>query len=306
MYETKNILSTLVWRGIRFSPKTFNQLCNKLPVNATEAEILEALSSEYRLKLAFEKDWYDRGRSELDWLARFGARLVTLADDDYPEGLRDFRDAPPALTVKGASVWQNLQGISIVGSRHASQASLLWLDHELDAFLERRNIFVASGGARGIDQKSHAVTMRKKKPTVVFVPAGLGAMYPRNLSDWIAPVIESGGAFVSTYAPSCVMEKNLFVERNRYIAAISHSTLIIEAKRRSGTMVTARWATALNRPIGVVPCSPTAAGLGGLDILADDGVLIRDYKDLLILTEMAGVKSLRLFGENEYRGQGSI
>jgi DNA protecting protein DprA len=298
MNETKHLLATLSWRGVRLSPKLFTQMCKVLPAQTTDKEILHGLEEVHRQKLSFEPKWYDRSRKEIDWVFYSGAKFVTLVDPDYPAGLKEFRDAPPALTVHGDCAWARRQGLSIVGSRNPSPSSLIWLDQELDELLAREDIYIASGGARGIDQKAHGVAIRTQRPTVCLVPAGLGSIYPKNLESWLRPVLEHGGAFVSSYAPSQCMEKNLFIERNRYIAALTSATLIVEAKRKSGTMVTARWARALERPVGVVPCSPTAAGLGGLDVLADEGILIRDHKDLIIMLDRAEVKTLPLFAKS--------
>src|SRR5688572_16148600 len=145
MHETKLLLSTLPWRGIPLLPNMFNEICRVLPPQVTEKEFLEALPPEYRLTLSFERGWLDKSK----------------ADPEYPEGLRCFRDPPVALCVRGHFPWREIEGISIVGSRHPSNDSLRWMDFELDAFLANKNIYVASGGARGVDQKAHAVAIRK-------------------------------------------------------------------------------------------------------------------------------------------------
>lgn len=299
MHETKHLIATLPWRGLRLSPKYYQEIVRRLPPHASETEIVQSLSGEWRLKLSFERGWFERCLRDLDWLRARGIRMVTILDEDYPDGLREFKDAPLALTVLGSAPWRQLECMSIVGSRNPDPLALRWMDSQLDEFLEHKEICIVSGGARGVDQKAHAMALRKGRPTVCFVPSGLGALYPRQLDEWERPILDSGGALVSTYCPSQEMERGFFIERNRYIAAISQTTLIVEAKRRSGTMVTARWAAALDRPLGALPCSPNANGLGGLDVIVDGGCLIRDYQDLLILAERGRTKSLMLFARND-------
>ena len=120
------------------------------------------------------------------------------------------------------------------------------------------------------------------------------------LGDWKSLILESGGAIVSPFSPFSEMEKRFFVERNRYIACWSKITFVLEAKRRSGTMLTAKWAKYLERDIAVLPCAPNNCGLGGLDLIVDDGgIPIRDYQDILAAFDRARIKTLPAFEGDE-------
>jgi DNA processing protein len=156
--------------------------------------------------------------------------------------------------------------------------------------VESLTLATVSGGARGVDQKTHQISIWRKKPTVVFLPAGLACPYPENIKDWFQPVIENGGAIVSQFRPFMHMQKSYFSERNRMIAALSPLTLLVECKRRSGTVLTANHALDYGSDLAVMPTSPDMPGLGGMDlvksghakIVLDSEDLVRVYHEALL------------------------
>ncbi|MEN0058951.1 MAG: DNA-processing protein DprA, partial [Bdellovibrio sp.] len=173
------------------------------------------------------------------------------------------------------------RALSVVGSREPCYDSLQWMEKELSAFCEEKKPLIVSGGARGVDQKSHGVALRKKHPTVVVLPSGLENMYPGTLLEWVKPVLDSGGCFLSEYAFTQRMHKYLFHHRNRLIAALGEATLLVEARRRSGTLMTANQAVQMGRPVWVVPGHPHDVHFSGsLDLLSEGALMVRDAQDL--------------------------
>jgi len=223
---------------------------------------------------------------EKSWCEKSKVKVATPSDPDYPNAFRDLTFRPHVLTYIGHPVWNESFCISIVGSRNPSQQALNWMDTELIRLMLRRKFCIVSGGARGIDLKAHQLALRNKCPTIAFLPAGLMKVYPSSLESWIEPIVEGGGAVVSQFSPSLAMQKRFFLDRNRLIAAISPVTLVIEAKRRSGTYMTASRALELDRTVAVLPSFPSEAGLGGLDLIMSGGTFpIRDAYDLLTLID---------------------
>lgn len=235
--------------------------------------------------LAVAHDMFDIfSDDEKRWCEKTKVKMTVPGAPDYPKAFRNLAIRPHMLTYWGAPVWNQFFCISIVGSRNPSVASLRWLEQELPILLQNKNFVLVSGGARGIDMKTHQMALRCHRPTVVFVPSGLMNIYPPALIDWIEPVVEAGGAVVSQFSPSSQMRREFFWARNRLIAAISELTLVVEAKRRSGTMMTARFVRELNKTLAAVPTFPSAPGLGGLDLIVDGGAFpIRDAGDLSTL-----------------------
>lgn len=234
------------------------------------------------LKLLTE---YEPGLDNISRWSKAGIDMVTPNDPRYPRSLLKIEDPPTLLYGRGN--WECLRELSlaIVGSREPSGLSLSWIESEVGKFLVSDPCVVISGGARGVDLAAHRIAIRKKCPTVVLFPSGLEQMYPGTWSQqgesWAKAVLKSDGLLLSEYPPSKPMNRGHFHERNRLISGLSSATLLIEARRRSGTMVTAQTALAQSRPLFVVPAHPFDGNArGGLDLLTEGADLIRDAEDL--------------------------
>ncbi len=205
----------------------------------------------------------------------------------YPNCFLELEAPPKALQVIGSlDALEPSRCISIVGAREASRRALDWMDQHLGRYLEMSpDAIVVSGGARGIDQRAHLASVRKNRPTVVFLPAGLERIYPPDLREWIDPILRAGGAFVSPYPPTQEIRRSHFEGRNRLIAALGRLLFVVEARRRSGSLMTARLASELGRTIAVIPSFPSDVNaMGSLDLIVDGGAqIIRDAKDLAAL-----------------------
>jgi DNA processing protein len=213
-----------------------------------------------------------------------GVQFVCYGESLFPTQCYRMAEPPLTFSYRGSPCWMIERSISIVGSREPSAESLKWMEQELAVFLEKQMPMVISGGARGIDQKAHSLALRKNSPTAVILPSGLGEIYPSSLQEWITPVLDQGGCFISEYDPQQTMHKRLFHHRNRLIAALGCATLLVEARRRSGTLITAHQAAELSRPVWVVPGHPLDPHfLGGLDLLLDGAQMVRDAQDLSTL-----------------------
>ncbi|UXR63149.1 DNA-protecting protein DprA [Bdellovibrio bacteriovorus] len=212
-----------------------------------------------------------------------GVQFAIYGEVLYPAMCYRMTDPPLTLSYIGAPAWLNDRTLSVVGSREPAADSLLWMEKELAAFCEQVKPCIVSGGARGVDQKAHSVALRKGCSTVVVLPSGLGEIYPASLREWMPLVMEQGGCFLSEYDYQQKMHKHLFHHRNRLIAALGQASLLVEARRRSGTLITASQAVQLGRPVWVVPGHPLDMHfLGGLDLLLDGAQLVRDAQDLFM------------------------
>ena len=214
-------------------------------------------------------------------LQRQGVQFAVYGTDLFPRHCYLMEDPPLTLTFLGSPVWLIEKSLAVVGSREPSQDSLKWLEKELSGFCEIEKPLIVSGGARGIDQKAHAIALRSVCPTVIVLPSGLGQIYPASLKDWLKPVLAGGGCVLSEYDYSQKMHKYLFHHRNRLIAALGLVTLLVEGKRKSGTLITAQQAAQLGRPVGVVPGHPYDPHFAGcLDLLSEGATMIRNAQDL--------------------------
>ncbi|MBX3033202.1 MAG: DNA-protecting protein DprA [Bdellovibrionaceae bacterium] len=226
-------------------------------------------------------------------LREAGVHALTPADANYPSCFWRSSDPPLTLSVRGSLEVFHRPALSVVGSREPSVDSLQWLERELAVFCRNTGAVIASGGARGIDQKAHSVALRSSSPTLVFLPSGILRPYPADLEKWWPAVRDGGGALVSEYPPFMPMRKPHFHQRNRLIAAAGCAVLIIEARQRSGTLITAARAAEIGRPLLVLPGHPLDSRFSGsLQLLFDGATLLRDGEDLTILWQSEEERSL--------------
>jgi len=207
-------------------------------------------------------------------------KFIYPSHPSYPQKLLDLEDPPCYLAYEGClDVFQQLS-LSVVGSREPTTLSLDWMELHLSD-LVAKGIVTVSGGARGVDQKAHFISLRAQRPTVMVLPTGLGQIYPREMQDVVSHICDCGGIVISELGHMNPVRKHYFEKRNRIIAALSGVTLIVEAHRRSGTSMTARLAMDLNRTLAVVPGHPLNPHWGGsLELLSSGAFPARDALDI--------------------------
>ncbi len=213
-------------------------------------------------------------------LADRGIRCFGVDEDAYPAELRDLADPPVAIYLRGEHRLPSaVRRVSVVGSRHPTDAGLR-LTRELARFAAERGVEVVSGLALGIDAAAHGGALDGGRPTVAVLGCGVDVVYPRTnarLSDRVV----ADGVVVSEYAPGTSPAPWRFPARNRLIAALAGTLLVVEARGRSGALITADHALDLGRDVLAVPGSPAAAGAAGTNGLIKAGAgLIEDTADL--------------------------
>lgn len=234
------------------------------------------------------------------WCRDHGVRILYPGHPDYPVEFFQIEKPPLFLSCWGSPCWLMARCLSVVGSREPSQSSLEWMELHLRKCLDLdARLVLVSGGARGIDQKAHLISIRSQRPTVVFLPSGLGTPFPAELGKWRPEILGAGGCLLSEYAPFQEVRKHHFVSRNRMIAALSSTLLVVEARRRSGSTMTARLAREGGRTLCVLPTFPgNARSDGSLDLLFDGAFPIRDAEDLYVLLQIQRVENSALPGSS--------
>ena len=252
---------------------------------------------EVQFYTKMEKTWWKQAEESQKTCRSAGVKVAWPFHPDYPEVLLKMERPPMLISWKGCVSWQDLFLFVVVGSRKPYQDTLLWMDTHLSLFLNRRknNFCLVSGGARGVDQKAHALALAHQKPTLCFLPCGIQNYYPADLKKWEKHIIEGGGALVSVFPFDAPMQKSYFHVRNQVMAYLSQLLFIAQAQLRSGTMVTARYALHAGSNIAVLPGSPLYTGYGGSLSLINDGCfMIRDHLDLETLYQSCSVYTNRV------------
>ncbi len=256
-------------------------LFQEKPLNLNWKDYLGSKLPDWVLDLEKGDRLYERMCDHVEALHICGIRFVVYGDEDYPKQFYAMIDPPLFIGYRGHQAWKNQKNLSVVGSREPTELSLQWMENHLVPVIQNLQLTTVSGGARGVDQKAHGLSLRYRQPTIAVLPSGLLNMYPSTMSDWQDEILEFGGCIMSEYSEQQRMRKDLFRHRNRLIAALSPVTLIIEAKVKSGTIMTANIAAQQGKVVFVVPGHPMMPSFGGNNLLLSEGAtLIRDASDL--------------------------
>ncbi|MBU2193457.1 MAG: DNA-processing protein DprA, partial [Alphaproteobacteria bacterium] len=209
--------------------------------------------------------------------AAAGARFVAVGEPDYPPVLRNMDYPPPLLAVRGNAAVFALPPVAIVGARNASLAGIK-MARMLASDLGREGYGVISGLARGIDTAAHEGSLATG--TVAVLAGGLDQPYPAENADLCNGIAERG-AVVSEMPFGWEPRAQDFPRRNRIIAGLSLGLVVVEAAKRSGSLISARLAGGMGRLVFAVPGSPLdprAAGANGL--LKDGATLVTEVGDV--------------------------
>ena len=209
---------------------------------------------------------------------------IALGDDDYPELLTQLNDPPSLLYVKGNIDALHLPALAIVGSRNPTSGGARNA-FEFSRHLAQCGFCIVSGLAQGIDAAAHRGALEAGAPTVAFLGHGIDSVYPPS-NHALAEEIVVNGALVSEYPPGTPPMRAHFPQRNRLISGLSLGTIVVEAARRSGSLITARLASEQGREVFALPGSihnPLARGCHQL--LRDGAKLVESADD--IITELA-------------------
>jgi DNA processing protein len=195
------------------------------------------------------------------WLAASGTRLLCRGDADFPPQLRTIPDAPLTLFIQGDPALLSAAQIALVGTRKPSRSGLQQAQH-FASCLTAAGLVITSGLALGIDRVCHETALARGR-TVAVLGAGLDRLYPPEHGALAQRIIAGGGALVSEFPPGVPPLPEHFPRRNRLISGLARAVVVIEAARRSGSLITARLAAEQSRGVFAVPGSvanPMAAG----------------------------------------------
>ena len=188
---------------------------------------------------------------EEEFLTKSSLKFLTLEDPNYPSLLKNIPDPPFLLYVKGDLLPSDSFSLAIVGTRTPSYYSEQILRHFMESFAFF-GITIVSGMAYGVDSMAHSYALENGLRTVAVLGHGLDQIYPfshKNLSEKIC----KNGALLSEFPPGCPPKKEHFPRRNRIISGLTLATLVVEAKERSGSLITAYHALNQGRDVFAIP-----------------------------------------------------
>jgi DNA processing protein len=213
-----------------------------------------------------------------DQLEARGISVLTFADDGYPGMLRNIPDPPPALYVDGAV--PDVACVALVGSRKAS-ATGIEMAGRLGGALAERGVCVVSGLARGVDSAAHEGAVDAGGLTVGVLGCGIDVVYPRN-NRVLFDSVRRHGALVSEYYLGEAPLAWRFPARNRIIAGLASTVVVVEAPEHSGALITARHGLDAGRDVWAVPGPPGVSECRGSNgLLADGAGVLWDIPEFL-------------------------
>jgi DNA processing protein len=206
------------------------------------------------------------------------ASLLSLGEPDYPIALAAISDAPPLITVKGHVHLLNRRCVGMVGARNAS-ASGIRFARQIAMEMGTKDLVVASGLARGIDGAAHEGSL--KTGTIAVVAGGVDVVYPAEHQELYEQIIDAG-AIVAEQPAGTKPQGRHFPRRNRVISGLSLGVLVIEAAKKSGSLITARMANEQGREVMAVPGSPLDPRCrGSNDLIRQGARLIETVDDVI-------------------------
>lgn len=215
-------------------------------------------------------------------------RVISFQDDGYPKNLRFIHYPPALLYVQGNILPDDSIALAIVGSRRATYYGLHHAE-KLAFELASRGIVIVSGLALGIDSAAHRGALKAKGRTIAVLGSGLNRIYPPENAG-LAEQIAEAGAVISEFSPESPPLRRNFPCRNRIISGLSLGVVVVEAAKRSGALITARFALEEGREVFAFPGridSWTSSGTHGL--IKQGAKLVESIED--IIDELEPLKS---------------
>lgn len=266
-----------------------------------EKELLEVKGiGEKTIKNILDKSIKDSVEKHMEYMIKNNIDIISIKDEEYPKILKEIYDPPISLYCKGNRSILNQKSIGIVGCREATEYGKSAAKY-FSYHLAKRNINIVSGLAKGVDSYAHIGTIcvaRESYPpnnitkqcgkcgncgkTVAVVGNGLDMIYPKENEKLQEEILKTGGAIITEYPLGTKPDKMNFPARNRIISGMSKGILVIEAKEKSGTLITVDFALEQGRDVFVVPGNINSVNSVGTNCLIKQGAkLVTNYAEIL-------------------------
>jgi DNA processing protein len=294
------------WLSLHLAPGMGPVTCNKLVFHYGGAEEVlsagsPALAAVTPLRQESVKALFGEGKQQLEDIVnkeielaeKKNISIIHFADPLYPDLLKKIHDPPAVLYVKGDPEVLNCSGLGVVGSR-ASTVYGKSVAEQMAMKLASQGFTIISGLALGIDTAAHAGALAAEGKTVAVLGCGLDIVYPpsnRNLYEQIVAT----GAVVSEYPLGTKPESFRFPARNRIISGMSLGIVVVEAAKRSGSLITADHALEHGREVFAVPGRIDSVKSAGTHTLLQQGAkLVQSINDIVEEFSMTGMQSQRI------------
>ncbi len=200
--------------------------------------------STLRININIDKEWKTFQKSEINF--------ITINDTSYPQQLREIKSAPFILFYIGNLKLLKQKQLAVIGTRRYTEYGKIVIEKIIPQ-IAQAGIIITSGMAQGIDSLAHLATTTTNNPTIAVLGAGLTKGLTGYNINTANKILTHDGLIISEYPPHYPASKYTFPARNRIVSGLSLGTLVIEANKKSGTMITVNYALEQNREVFAIP-----------------------------------------------------
>ena len=206
---------------------------------------------------------------------------ITIEDKEYPESLKQIKNPPKQLYLKGNVKLLKTPGIAIVGARNCTQYGEK-MAKKFAKELAEFGITIISGMALGIDSYAHISTLEANGNTIAVIPSGHSNIYPKENQKLYNQILENNGLIITEYQENEKATSNKFLERNRIVSGLALGTLVVEGGKRSGTSVTARLTREQEKLVFCIPSSlENPKGITPNNLIKEGAILVTSVNDII-------------------------
>jgi len=252
-------------------PATFRKLINRFGSVGAALDALPHLSRKGGRTAPLKAPTITAIEDEIAAVEKMGGRIIAMGEAGFPDLLQYISGAPPMLTIKGGENLNWNRTVGIVGARNASAAGQR-LTKLVSGDLGDAGYIIVSGLARGVDAAAHSATLATG--TVAVLAGGLDHLYPSENIPLSESIVEQGGALITEMPLGWQPRSRDFPRRNRLVSGISLGVVVVEAAKRSGSLITARFALEQNREVFAIPGSPLDPRSEGANSLIQQGATL--------------------------------
>jgi DNA processing protein len=269
-------------RSKNVGPRTFRTLVRHCGSARAAIRALPDLASRGGAKRPTRIASREEAETELAAMRSLGVRFLAWGEPEYPRALATIDDAPPLISARGNIAVLDRRMLAIVGSRNASAAGAK-IAGRLARDLGHAGFAIVSGLARGIDAAAHRASL--SSGTVAVLAGGQDRIYPPEHADLLEEILGDGIA-LSEMPLGWEPRARDFPRRNRLISGLAMGLLVVEAARRSGSLITVRFALEQGREVFAVPGSPLDPRAEGTNRLLKEGAtLVTEASDVIAVLE---------------------
>ena len=228
------------------------------------------------------KDNKEKTDKYMEKMEKENVQIISIEDEEYPSILRNIYDYPITMYITGNPKVLNNVSLGIVGCREASQYGVYVAEY-FAYNLAKQGINIISGLAKGIDSHSHIGALKARGITIGVIGSGLDIVYPKENQYLYEKIVKENGAILSEYPLGVKPEKMNFPARNRIISGMSQGIIVVEAKKKSGTLLTVDFALEQGRDVYVVPGNINEMNsVGTNDLIKQGAKMVTTYRDIEI------------------------